>query len=247
MLLVERTRIAPEVLVELQRLTPGEVVIVVGYAAVSLEMERTVAAEGMTVRRVAGSDRYATASELSREQFPWGALSVHIAKGLGFADAMAAGVLAAVEDGPVLLVRPDGIPQATADELARLRPQRVVIVGGTQAIGEEVARLLEGFAPQVSRLWGADRYTTSVAVAQSRFHQGTPAVFLASAEQFAHGLGVVGPAGRLGGPVLLTTSSCVPQVVMAELDRLRPGRVVLLDATALPATTVDGLLQAVCR
>jgi putative cell wall-binding protein len=46
----------------------------------------------------------------------------------------------------VLLVRSGSIPAETANELARLRPLRIVVVGGSAAISNSVAQQLQKLA-----------------------------------------------------------------------------------------------------
>lgn len=240
-LLVERDAVPADVLDELQRAAPGEVVIVGGLAAVSASVERTIAELGLRVRRVAGADRYATAAEVSKAAFAKGAPVVYVASGVGFADALPAGVVASLDDGPVLLVRPDGVPAVTAAELARLRPERIVLVGGQDAVGAAVETALAGMASGVVRIAGADRYATSVALSQSRFAAGVPVVFLASGERFPDALTAVAHAGRLGGPVLLARPTCVPPDVVAEVVRLQPRRVIAVGGPVALGSAIDTL------
>jgi len=40
---------------------------------------------------------------------------------------------------PLLLVERDAVPAPTAQELARIRPARIVILGGTSAVSEATA------------------------------------------------------------------------------------------------------------
>ncbi len=61
--------------------------------------------------------------------------------GLGFADALAGAPAAGRQAAPVLLSRPDCVPGSVASELERLDPDRVVLLGGTAALGPAVARL----------------------------------------------------------------------------------------------------------
>ena len=243
-LLVERDRVSSDVLDELRRLKPSEIVIVGGFEAVSESVERSILALGIPVRRVAGADRFMTATALSQAEFPSGAATVYIASGLGFADALPAGVIAALNNGPVLLVRPESIPSETAAELIRLRPSRIVVVGGVNAVGSTVESSLGSYASRVERIGGSDRYATAVALSQSRFSPGVPIVFLASGEVFADALSAVAPAGRLGGPILLTRSTCIPGSVRLELDRLRPTRIVVLGGLAALGGAIDRL--AIC-
>ncbi len=92
--------------------------------------------------RVAGPDRYATAAAISVVAASPGVPTVVIASGTGFADGLGAAPAAAALHAPLLLVQPAGIPAATATELARLKPGRIVIVGGTASVSPAVAQAL---------------------------------------------------------------------------------------------------------
>ncbi|MCK0114344.1 choice-of-anchor L domain-containing protein, partial [Ornithinimicrobium sp. F0845] len=64
---------------------------------------------GPVVERIAGADRYGTAAAVSSEWAP-GVDLVYIASGLNYPDAMPAGALGGTNDAPVLLTRPNGLP-----------------------------------------------------------------------------------------------------------------------------------------
>jgi hypothetical protein len=63
---------------------------------------------------------------------------VFIATGQSYPDALAGGPAAAKEGGPLLLVR-SFIPLATANELQRLGPARIVVLGGAGVVSAAVA------------------------------------------------------------------------------------------------------------
>jgi acyl-CoA synthetase (AMP-forming)/AMP-acid ligase II len=152
----------------------------------------------------------------------------YVATGANFADALAAGG-AARGRGPVLLVRSDGIPDATATELARLRPRRIVVLGGTAVVAASVQTSLAAYTTgSVSRVGGADRYATAASLSQSTFAPGVPVVYVATGVNFADALS----AAALGAPVLLARPTCLPASTKAELDRLGAERVVVLGGTA---------------
>jgi hypothetical protein len=96
---------------------------------------------------------------------------VFIATGENFPDALGAGPAAALGIGPILLVNQNSVPQATLDELNRLEPAEIFIVGGTAVISEGVKATLEGLGsgPTVTRLAGANRYETAAAVSAAIF------------------------------------------------------------------------------
>jgi uncharacterized repeat protein (TIGR02543 family) len=240
-LFVERDRVPAGVMGELRRLAPREVVVVGGHQVVAPSVEQSLVAAGFRVRRVAGADRYATAVALSKRGYASTVSTVYVASGVAFADAMPAGVLAAIDDGPVLLVTPGGVPAVTAAELVRLRPERIVIVGGPAEVGAAVEASLRSYAVRVVRVSGVDRYETAVALSQSRFDPGVPAVFVMSGDRFPDALAAVAPAGRLGGPILLSSPTCVPASVRAEIGRLQPGRIIIIGGGAVLGSGIDTL------
>jgi surface protein len=240
-LFVERDRVPAGVMGELRRLAPREVVVVGGHQVVAPSVEQSLVAAGFRVRRVAGADRYATAVALSKRGYASTVSTVYVASGVAFADAMPAGVLAAIDDGPVLLVTPGGVPAVTAAELVRLRPERIVIVGGPAEVGAAVEASLRSYAARVVRVSGVDRYETAVALSQSRFDPGVPAVFVMSGDRFPDALAAVAPAGRLGGPILLSSPTCVPASVRAEIGRLQPGRIIIIGGGAVLGSGIDAL------
>ncbi|MCV0402350.1 MAG: cell wall-binding repeat-containing protein [Chloroflexi bacterium] len=195
--------------------------------------------------RLAGSDRYGTAAAVSRSHFGPGTPVAYVATGRNFPDALAAGPVAARNDGPVLLTEPNYLPQATRDELARLRPGRIVVLGGTAVISNSVASALDAYTTgSVTRIAGSDRYATAAAVSQSTFGAGVPAAFVATGEGFPDAL-TAGPAAvKLGGPVLLAERTSVPQALRDELSRLRPQRIYVLGGTSAVSDSVKNALQA---
>ena len=73
----------------------------------------------------------------------WGASSVFIAAGTAFPDALAGAVAAGLAGVPVILTRPDTVPDASLAEVRRLAPAGLVVLGGTGAVSEGVARLID--------------------------------------------------------------------------------------------------------
>ncbi len=155
------------------------------------------------ISRHAGDDRYSTSVALSAAFYPNGAPVVYVAVGSNFPDGLAAAPAAARAGGPLLLTDSAALPAAVASEIARLRPQQIVVVGSEAVVSAAVYRQLEQLAPAVRRDAGADRYETARRIAASSFPAGAPTVFLATGSNFPDALAISGAAGSLGGPVLL--------------------------------------------
>lgn len=99
---------------------------------------------------------------------------VYVADGAGFADALVGAALAAANNTSVLTVagtrNGDVVPQATKDELTRLKPKSIVILGGTGTVSDAVEAELGTYTDppgNTSRLKGGDRYATAAAISQA--------------------------------------------------------------------------------
>ncbi|MCK0111737.1 cell wall-binding repeat-containing protein [Ornithinimicrobium sp. F0845] len=191
------------------------------------------------VERLAGSDRYATAAAISREFFDPGVPVALVATGANFPDGLAAGPAADQLGGPVLFVRPTSIPGATRTELLRLKPQRIVVVGGTSAISSAVRAELDTLtAGPATRVSGPSRYDTAAALSQHAFPGGASIAYLATGTDFPDALAGGTAAGVQDAPMLLTSPTRLNAATRAELLRLDPDRVMLLGGTSAISSAV---------
>ncbi len=228
---------------ELARLRPGRIVVLGGTGAVSARVAQQLAAYG-PVERIQGADRYATAVAVSRASFAPGVQAAFVATGASFPDALAAGPAAVVKRGPVLLTRPGELPAATREELVRLAPRTIYLLGGTTAVGEGVRQAIaQATGRPVVRLAGADRFATAVAISREFFAR-PPAAYLATGSNFPDALSAVPAAGRIGAPLLLVQRDRLPPTVASELVRLQPPRCYLSGGTAVIGDVVVSQLRA---
>jgi len=181
-----------------------------GATVVTAPQKGTVSApapSGLAVSRVTGSDRYQVAVNVSKN-FPSGVPVVYIAKGTDYPDALAAGPAAAKEGGPVLLVTPTAVPAAVEQELQRLQPQKIVVVGGTASVQPTVYDRLATFTPDISRIDGGDRYSVSRALVQYAFGAtGASRVYVTTGANYPDALSASPSAGTRGGAVLQVPGS----------------------------------------
>lgn len=222
--------------------TANEVIALGGTSAICEQMLRDVA-DGRATARIAGVNRFDTAAQIALRAFPRGAREVYLGNGYGSPDPVAGGVL---RDGPMLLVPPTGaVPDVVARAIRTLDPGRVVAVGGTAAIGEDVLGSAAAGRP-TGRIAGASRYETAVRL--SRYLWGTvperqtsqplPAhrAYLARGDVFADALAA---GSAVDGPILLVPSCGeLPTVVADELGRLRVDEVVALGGTGAVCDTI---------
>jgi putative cell wall-binding protein len=197
-------------------------------------------------KRLAGGDRYSTAAAVARDSFPTGPVPVvYVATGEVAADALAAGPAADVQGGPVLLVGRDAVPASTRTELTRLRPQRIVVLGGTAAISDAVTTELQSLTTgTVTRQAGADRYATAALVATTAFPSPVARVFVATGAATADALAAGAAGARTDSPVLLVTRERVPAPTAAALTTLRPRDITVVGGPAAVSEAVLAQLRA---
>jgi spore germination protein YaaH len=248
MLLTTRNELPPATATELARLRPARIVILGGTSAVSTAVANRLVGYATTgnVARLAGSDRYATAARVSNATFPARVPVAYIATGTSFPDALAGGVAAGRQHGPVLLVSPSSLPGATRTELARLKPARIVVLGGTSAVSNGVLLALRSYTSgDVTRIAGADRYATAVAVSRATTGSNAPrTVYLATGASFPDGLSGTPVAARAGGPLLIIPPGGLTTAVAAELRRLNPPRIVILGGPSVVSSAVAAQVAA---
>ncbi|TAK00602.1 MAG: hypothetical protein EPO36_08115 [Chloroflexota bacterium] len=220
---------------ELVRLSPERVVVLGGPAVVSdVVVDRARAALGgsIPVDRIAGADRYETSALVSAASFPAGEVDVaFVATGTNFPDALAAGSAAAAAGWPVLITRTGALPGSIAAELARLAPDKVVIVGGPGAVSDAVAAAISTVVPLVYRSSGPDRFATAVQVANEYLPTAT-SVVIATGLTFPDALAAVPLAGALDGPILLVQPDDVPAVTRDAIRARVPTTIVAIGGPA---------------
>jgi len=199
-LLVPQSGVPGNVITEAQRvLAPGgRVIILGGPGALPPAVENAFQSNGMLTERIAGPDRYGTATAVA-PRVNAKPNSVFIVSGLAFPDAVAASAVAAARRDPIVLVSPQGMPPATDAYLATQPGTPRIVVGGPVAVPDAVAAA----AGMTQRVHGVDRYATAVNVANT-FFPAASRVVLVSGGGFADALVSAPAAGRSGAPLVLT-------------------------------------------
>ena len=130
--------------------------------------------------RIAGKNRYESAAQISREQFT-NAKKVIVVNAQKYADALSATTLS---DGKysILYTEKDSLPTATRNEIQRLNPVEVYLLGGKQSISSGIENILKKYSNKVTRIAGRDRYETSAKVAAMSKKKN---VVIASGENFS--------------------------------------------------------------
>ncbi|TLM65540.1 MAG: cell wall-binding repeat-containing protein [Actinobacteria bacterium] len=196
----------------------GDSITVSSGATVSADASMPTEAQWRSdlVTRVAGSDRYSTAIQISRRNHRT-ASTVVLCAGWAFPDALSAAPLAGSYDAPLLLTPRDALPAGLLAEIDRLGATKVIVVGGAAAVGAAPVAALQAHGLTVERISGGDRYATSCAVyaaLKAREGSGLPAEpFLVNGDRFPDALSAASYAACERRPILLTKASFCPYSV----------------------------------
>jgi putative cell wall-binding protein len=177
---------------------------------VSTAVVPTTGVKAASTERLAGSDRYETAVEVSEKGWTSSDYVV-LANGESYADALCAVPLAKAKDAPILLTETNSLNSETLAEMKRLNAKHVIIVGGDGVVTEGVQNAIKSqVTSDVERYGGADRFETSVKIAKAL---GSPSeVFVANGLNFPDALSAAPIAAIEGDPIILTRSTELPQV-----------------------------------
>lgn len=205
----------------LDRLAPSEIVLLGGTTAISERVEDLLRDRFASVLRLGGADRYETSSMISAWAFPDPADvdTVYVADGSSYADAIVGGSPATRDGAPVLLIARDHVPTAASDEIERLDPDTIVIVGGQGGIGAAVESELAGYTPDVRRMVGASRWATAANAAKAS--PPAESLFIVTGDDFPDGLAAL-PAAN-GAPILLVRATEVHSVTGDAISRRTGG------------------------
>ena len=189
-----------------QNMEPGATVYLLGGpAAIPETVEDRLLAEGYSVERVFGENRYETCIAILNVAGVSTGDEILVCSGLDYADALSA----ASSGKPILLVTGTSLKKVQKQFLSDLGFSYFTIIGGTAAVSEGIEYLLWEYGI-VSRVAGDTRYTTSRAVAE-QYYPDTDTAFVVYGANYPDGL-CAGPLAYLmKAPMLLATSTSTKQ------------------------------------
>ncbi|WP_304262547.1 cell wall-binding repeat-containing protein [Kallipyga massiliensis] len=203
--------------------------------------------EGPKVDRIGGSTRYTTAIEASKRFFPSGADTVLLARGSDFADALTAAPLAKALKSPILLADGKEVSKDLQNELERLEPKNIILIGGKLAVSSEIEEALSKMdGVEVTRLFGENRFETSAKIAKAvkalndKDQVKTEKALLASGMVAADALSASPYAAYNRMPILLTRKDNLPKEVSKVMKDLKLQSIELLGGDV----AIDNKVQA---
>ncbi|MCT8974979.1 cell wall-binding repeat-containing protein [Clostridium sp. CX1] len=190
--------------------------------------------------RLWGTDRYQTNSKIVDSGWTSSEYAV-IASGEGFADALCASPLAEQYKAPILLTGKDALSTETRNQLSRLKVKKVFIVGGRGVVSDNVKSEIEDMGIETTRIYGQDRFETSVEVAKNL--KNVCGVVITNGYGFADALSITSIASKKSMPILLTDKEDLPEATKDFLANKKLAENYILGGIGVVSTKIDSYLS----
>ena len=219
------------------------VIIVGGTSAVSADIADAIEADGLSVERIYGANRYATAEEIyyyGNDLDVWGD-QIIVASGTGYADALSVSSLAYAQAYPILLANGSQSLTDASKAILRVNKGGVIVVGGTSAVSDSVVDTYGA-----TRLAGGNRYATSVAIAEYAVENGYlswDGVAITTGTNYPDALAAAALQGDKGS-VLLLVSDKTYETVFASIDADSVTNATIIGGTSAVSQTIRDAFAA---
>lgn len=161
------------------------------------------------VVKMEGKDRYETASKISKIGWEKGAKNVVIVNGneKNMVDGLSATPFANAKNAPLLLSNNKTLPNSTINELKRLKPDNVYIIGGNTSIPESIVKSIKDCTDaDITRIGGRNRYETSLKIAEQLDKLvDVDEIYVSSGNGEVDALSIASVAGKEKSPIILTS------------------------------------------
>jgi len=166
---------------------------------------------------------------------------VILARGDDFADALCGGPLARKYNAPILLTMPGCLNIDVLSEIKRLGANHVIIIGGRGAVSYNVETyLMSQGIEDVQRIFGADRYETSIKVAQALGPRHIIAI--ATGADYPDALSISPAAALTCMPIILTKKDSLPHKVRQYIQNNEFDIVYIIGGTGvISPSALEGL------
>lgn len=178
--------------------------------------------------RLYGQDRVDTALKISQKGWA-SAQTVILCEYSDFPDSIASTPFAVSLNAPILLTKGNSIDPRVLKEIQRLKPQKVILLGGTVCLQPSIEKELDQLSLSWERIGGADRYETSILFAK---RLSSDSLILANGDDFPDALSAATFAGIKQIPIALT-STTLPESVLQYIKDKAPQHIIVIGGEAV--------------
>lgn len=185
--------------------------------------------------RICGQTQVETAVKIAQKGW-FSAQTVILCESSDYPDAIAATPFAVSLNAPILLTGGKTLDPLVKSELARLNPQKVILLGGTSCLTSAIENELQNLSLPFERIGGLDRYETSLILAR---HLSSDSLILANGDDFPDALSAATYAGIQQIPIVLTSKD-LPASVVQYYQETAPEHLIVIGGEAvIPSTSLS--------
>lgn len=205
-LLVTKASIPADVLTEIKRLDPENIIIVGGVNTVGTEVETALKTIDKDLVRISGEDRFETSIEVAKKlKADYKLEGLVLANGFNEVDALAVSGYAAKHELGIVLTAKDALPTSVITYVDA-NVNYVDIVGGPNSVAKAVETELG--SKFNSRVQGANRYETAVNLADKTYKDVKSVIFV-NGNTPVDALAAAPLAQKEGKPILLVLKNAI--------------------------------------
>jgi len=174
------------------------VLIIGGTGVIPSSIDAELQSMNISVTRIAGYDRYATAIKVA-QQLP-SPTEVFVVTGEDYPDALSIAPIAALKQEPIILVPKDTMPDSVKAYLSANTINKTYVVGNSDVISNAIVNQL----PSPERIIGVDRYARNINI-NLKFDDlfSSKDIGIATGKGFADALTGTAYAAKFATPIIL--------------------------------------------
>lgn len=189
------------------------------------------AQSNINTKRLSGINRYATSSAVALSKWTQSDYAI-LAFGEDFPDALSAAPLAKKYNAPILLTETNAIPEETLNTIVQLKVKNIIIIGGAGIISSAVQDKLNSMGIITSRIFGQDRYETSIKIAEQL--DNVTEIAIVTGESFADALSISPVAVKENMPIILVHFNKIPDVVKNYINSHNFSKIYVITQSGVP-------------
>ena len=227
-LLTKRNEIGKNVFDEIKRLNANNVIVVGGKVSISEKVVSDLKDKNITVKRLAGDNRYETSYEIAKELLKSNkAKEAIIVNGFKNVDALSVSSLATKENLPILLNDGNRLSKDIKNIVEDSNIKKMYIIGGRTSLPRRIEDNIKALDIEYERLAGEDRYETSSKIAKYAY-ENSDKVILASGENSIDALAAGVLTKMEKAPMLLVQKRRIPKSISNRIEESKAKKFLLI-------------------
>ncbi len=227
-LLTKRNEIGKNVFDEIKRLNANNVIVVGGKVSISEKVVSDLKNKNITVKRLAGDNRYETSYEIAKELLKSNkAKEAIIVNGFKNVDALSVSSLATKENLPILLNDGNRLSKDIKNIVEDSNIKKMYIIGGRTSLPRRIEDNIKALDIEYERLAGEDRYETSSKIAKYAY-ENSDKVILASGENSIDALAAGVLTKMEKAPMLLVQKRRIPKSISNRIEESKAKKFLLI-------------------